>query len=69
MRIKLLADYCGRETQMIPYRKGDILEIDHQPAIELIQLGMAEEEPEKLPDFDHARVSKKVKHADKSEIY
>ena len=47
MKIKFLHDYAGRETAMTRYFKGDILEIDHQPALELIQNKIAIEYVEK----------------------
>lgn len=51
MKIKFITDYQGRETAMKQYRAGDELELDHQPAIELIALGVAQEqtEPDEQP--------------------
>lgn len=43
MKIKFLQDYVGRETAMKEVKKDDVLELDHQPAIELIHFGIAEE--------------------------
>jgi hypothetical protein len=47
MKIKLLIDYVGRETSMSQRSKGDVLELDQQPAIELIVHGVAVEYIEK----------------------
>ena len=55
MKIKFLIDYIGRETSMSQCFKGDTLEIDQQPAIELIGLGVAVEYIEK------PKVKKEVK--------
>jgi len=43
MKIKFLEDYIGRETAMKEYKKGDVLELDQQSAIELINFEIAEE--------------------------
>jgi len=43
MKIKFLVDYIGRETAMKEYKKGDVLELDQQPAIELVNFEIAEE--------------------------
>ena len=48
MRIIFLKDYTGRETAGKPYKAGDGLELDHQPAIELIALGVAREEEQQI---------------------
>ncbi len=57
MRIIFLKDYTGRETAGKPYKAGDSLELDHQPAIELITLGVAQEEQIEQP----AKKIRKVK--------
>ena len=43
MRVKFLVDYEGRETAYKKVKAGDEMELDHQPAIELIKFGIVEE--------------------------
>lgn len=63
MKIRFLQTYCGRETAMLTIDAGEVLELDHAPALDLIGYGVAEEvtELQPLPDMPKPKV-KKVKH-------
>lgn len=68
MKIRFLFGYCGRETAMLTYNEGEVVEMNHDAALTLVNNGIAEEVTdnvfEPLPDFnaDIPRVSKpKVK--------
>jgi hypothetical protein len=62
MKIKFLVDYVGRETAMNRYFKDDEMELDQQPAIELINLEVAEEVKEFVPDNVGPRSKRKVSY-------
>lgn len=58
MKIKFTTDYAGRETCGKSFAVDDVLELDHQPAIELIAAGVAVEFTEDAPEPK----KEKVKH-------
>lgn len=60
MKIIFLSDYKGRETAMQEYKAGSVLELDHQAALDLIRLGIAQEQHEEQPAPKKPRKVKEV---------
>lgn len=61
MNIKFLQDYSGRETAMVQFHEGDIVDMSFPQASELVRLGVAEA----VEDFEDKPAPvkiKKVKH-------
>ena len=43
MLIEFTQDYCGRETAMLEYKKGEQIAAPFAQAVELVNLGIAKE--------------------------
>ena len=66
MKIRFLFGYTGRETAMLTYNEGEVVEMNHDAALTLVNNGIAEEVTdnvfEPLPDEVKKPKTKKVKY-------